>query len=103
MNKRSQQCQHEFAAALQTLRILVKEVGGNYLATLQSDIARVERTLGDDTEDGGETPDRHRIADMRRMLRLIGELDLKPHKGRRRDLKALDKLIGELNDTVEEW
>jgi hypothetical protein len=37
------------------------------------------------------------------MTALIGELDLKPHKGRRRDLKALDKLIGKLTETVEEW
>ena len=102
MTKNISQRQHETAAALQTLRILVKEVGGNYLAGLQADIARVERAVAHACDET-ETPGHRRAADMRRMLRLIGELDLKPHKGRRRDLKALDELIGKLDNLVEEW
>jgi hypothetical protein len=97
MNARFHQRQREMSASLQTLRIVVKEVGGNYLAGLQAEIARVDRALAD------AEPVPGRIAELRRMTALIGELDLKPHKGRRRDLKALDKLIGKLNETVEEW
>jgi hypothetical protein len=37
------------------------------------------------------------------MLRLINKLDVKPQKGRRRDLKTLDKLIEKLTDTVDTW
>jgi len=39
--------QQDLIAALGTLRHLVKEVGGNYLAGLQSDVAAVERAPGD--------------------------------------------------------
>lgn len=97
MNARFHRRQRELSAALQTLRILVKEVGGNYLAGLQADIVRVERALAD-TE---ATP--QRMAELRRMAALIDALDLKPRKGRQRDLKALDKLIERLTETVEEW
>ena len=97
MNKRYLQRQRELSAALKTLRVLVRETGGNYLAGLQADIARVDRSLAD------AAPDTRRLAELQRMLRGIAALDLKPHKGRRRDLKALDKLIGQLTDIVEEW
>ena len=97
MNARFHSRQRELSASLQTLRVLVKEVGGNYLAGLQADIARVDRTLAD------TAPNPKRMAELRRMIIAIEALDLKPHKGRRRDLKALDKLIGRLTDAVEEW
>ena len=35
----------ELADALHTLRLLVREVGGNYLASLQSDVARIEQVV----------------------------------------------------------
>ncbi|MBM3860966.1 MAG: hypothetical protein FJ395_15145 [Verrucomicrobia bacterium] len=97
MNATFHKRQRELAAALRTLRILVKEVGGNYLAGLQADIARVDRLQAD------LEPDARRAAELQRMIRRINELDLKPHKGRRRDLKALDKLIEQLTATVEDW
>jgi Fe-S-cluster formation regulator IscX/YfhJ len=97
MKTRFIQRQRELSAELKTLRVLVKEVGGNYLAGLQADIARVDRALAD------VDPNQRRMAELRRMLVSIEQLDLKPHKGRRRDLKALDKLIGQLTEIVEEW
>ncbi len=87
----------ELAASLQTLRLLVREVGANYLASLQADIALVQRALGH------ASPDRQRRTDRRRMQKWIAELDVKPAKGRRRDLKQLDKLIARLTATVENW
>lgn len=97
MNARFHNRQRELAAALQALRVLVKEVGGNYLAGLQADIARVDRMQAD------LEPCARRAAELQRMILWINELDLKPHKGRRRDLKALDKLIEQLTETVEDW
>lgn len=97
MSRSFAQQKQELSAALQTLRLLVREVGGNYLAGLQADIARLDRMLAD------LEPSRGRAAELRRMIRWITDLDLKPHKGRRRDLKALDKVIGRLAETVENW
>ncbi|MCX7887352.1 MAG: hypothetical protein N3B01_08905 [Verrucomicrobiae bacterium] len=91
------QRQRELSAALQTLRILVREVGGNYLAGLQADIARVDRLVAE------LEPSRQRAAELQRMIRWIAELDLNPHKGRRRDLKTLEKVVSRIAKAAENW
>jgi hypothetical protein len=105
MNKaqyaRQEKARQELLASLHSLRILVKEVGGNYLAGLQADVARVEKAARDFRND--ETSDAKQAAHMAGMLKLIHKLDIKPQKGRRRDLKTLDKVIEKLNDTVDTW
>lgn len=90
--------QRDLADALQTLRFLVKEVGGCYLARLQSDIAHVQqivRTM--------EKIDSKHHRQMTNLLKTITDLDIKPQKGRRRDLKELGRLITKLSDTVDDW
>jgi hypothetical protein len=37
------------------------------------------------------------------MITLCRTLDIKPEKGRRKDLKKIDSLIDELNLMVENW
>ena len=101
MKTKLAQQQRELTAALQTVRVLLKEIGGNYLAVLQSDLARVARVVAAAQET--DTPDHQRLADAQRMLRAIGKLDVKPEKGRRRDVKELDELIKHLNEITEEW
>jgi len=93
--------QQDLIAALGTLRQLVKEVGGNYLANLQADVAAVERAVRQAGD--GELPRRKQIDDFRTMLKAINGLNLKPQKGRRRDLKRLDRIIANLSDTAGEW
>ena len=43
------------------------------------------------------------IRDLRDMITLCRTLDIKPEKGRRKDLKKIDSLIDELNLMVENW
>ena len=43
MNTAFTQTHRELLAALSALRMLVKEVGGNYLAGLQSEAARIQQ------------------------------------------------------------
>jgi hypothetical protein len=94
---KQEEIQDEFTSALHTMRLLVKEVGGNYLAGLQADVARAEHAAGQSKASTKQ------LAQMAGIVRLINQLDVKPQKGRRRDLKALDKLIGKINDTVDSW
>jgi hypothetical protein len=98
---KQEKAREEFLAALHAVRLLVKEVGGNYIAELQADLARVERAARQFRND--DTSDAKQAVQMAGMVKLIGKLDVKPQKGRRRDLKALDKLIAKLNDTVDTW
>jgi len=87
----------ELAATLRSLRLVAKEIGQNYVASLQADIARLERLLAARAH---EPP---RPAELRRLLRLVNTLEVKPHKGRRRDLKAIDKLVSRLGGQMEDW
>ena len=43
------------------------------------------------------------IRDLRDMITLCRTLDIKPEKGRRKDLKKIDSIIDELNLMVENW
>src|ERR1700740_2827293 len=43
------------------------------------------------------------ISHLRDMITLCRTLDIKPEKGRRKDLKKIDSLIDELNLMVENW
>lgn len=91
----------DLVAALGTLRQLVKEVGGNYLASLQSDVAAVEQAVRH--AGAGELPNRKQLGQFRTMLKAINDLDVKPEKGRRRDLRKLDRVISKLSDTTGDW
>jgi hypothetical protein len=85
----------ELTDSLHTLRLLVREVGGNYLASLQSEVARLEQLV--------KSADHATGKQIAAMLRAIAALDIKPQKGRRRDLKELDRLISKLSDTIDTW
>ena len=43
------------------------------------------------------------IRDLRDMITLCRTLDIKPEKGRRKDLKKIDSLIDELHLMVDNW
>lgn len=92
------QTQSELADALQALRALIKEVGGNYLAGLQSDVARLQQLVKT-----AEKADRKHLNQMAGLLKAIANLDVKPEKGRRRDLKELDRLVSKLSDAADNW
>ena len=93
--------QADLAASLHTLRLVVREVGLNYIAGLQSEVAHLEQTVRLLRE--GEAPDRQTLNQLTRMLQWINTLEVKPQKGRRRDLKELDRLIRKLNGQAENW
>jgi hypothetical protein len=91
-----QHTQQDLLAALSSLRHLIREVGGNYLAGLQADVAAVERAVR-------QLEDEKTRADLQVMLGAIQNIDVKPQKGRRRDLKELDKVVTKLADTTGGW
>ena len=93
--------QDDLAAGLHALRLVVKEVGMNYIASLQSDVAHLEQTVRLLRE--GDVPDRTTLNQLAMMLKWINTLEVKPQKGRRRDLKELDRLIRKLTGLSENW
>ena len=101
MKLKTQRARQDLLASLGSLRQLVKEVGGNYLAGLQADVAAVERATRQVRSD--EAPNRKQLAQFQAMLNAINALDVKPQKGRRRDLKELDRVISKLSDMASNW
>jgi hypothetical protein len=85
---------------LRHLRTLLREVAANYISALEADIEQVVEALG--AADQRPMKDSQiRRAEFRNMLDRIRALRVKPQKGRRRDMKRMDKLIGELAEWAD--
>jgi hypothetical protein len=80
---------------------LLDEVARNYLARLHREIAELVRALERKQEEPGFS--RGEFKDLHAMLKRMAHLQINPEKGRRKDLKKIDALIGELQDKVERW
>ena len=98
---KSQTAQRDLIAALSVLRQLTKEVGGNYLANLQADVTSVEGDVREAASGG--LLDRKKLSQFRTMLKLMNELDVKPQKGRRRDLKQIERTVFKLVNMASDW
>ena len=68
------------------LRKTFRELVGAYSTGVESEIAHL-----------------HAINDLRAMLMKLRSLDVKPAKGRRRDLKRVENMVGELSAISDRW
>ncbi len=80
---------------------LLDEVARNYLARLHREIGDLTRTL--EKKQAGAGFNRGELKDLRDLLECIARLQIDPERGRRKDLKRIDALIGELQSTIERW
>lgn len=90
----------ELKASLKNVRLLVKEVGYNYLSGLQAEITKIEEDIRY-LELKGVSSKKH-LGCYRKMLKLTGTLKVKPSKGRRKDLKQIDQCIQELKSHAQD-
>jgi hypothetical protein len=77
---------------------LLDEVSRNYVARLHREIVELTRALESAARDGNL-----RDKDLRAILKKIEHLQIDPERGRRKDLKKIDTLIGEVQLIVEAW
>ena len=80
---------------------LLDEVGRNYLARLRREITELVRCL--EKKQAGPGFTRRELKDLRNAMKQIAHLQINPERGRRKDLKKIDSLIGELQSTIERW
>jgi hypothetical protein len=80
---------------------LLDEVARNYVARLHREIAELIRVLEKKQAEPELT--RRELKGLHEMLKRIALLQINPERGRRKDLKKIDALIGELQATVERW
>ena len=96
--------QQEIAERLVMLRAEFREAVANYSVNVQGLLAQLADALRE--EDSAELPSAERKVRVRALRQAIDELnalDLKPDKGRRRDLKRVEGFAVGLSDTIAEW
>jgi hypothetical protein len=89
------------AEELDFLRKTMRDTVSVYAQRLDDDVVRVREAVI--TQANNPKLAASRIRDLRDMLTLCRTLDVKPEKGRRKDLKKIDLLIGELSAMAKEW
>ena len=92
------------AVAQQQLHLmngLLDEVARNYVARLHREIAELVEAI--EKKQAGPEFTARELKDMRSMLHEVSQVQINPERGRRKDLKKIDALIGELQSIIERW
>jgi hypothetical protein len=95
--------QAHIAEHLVVLRAEFQETVASYSVRVQGMLSQAGDLLLDDTGKLSATDRKHRERGLRRIVEALEALDLKPAKGRRRDLKAVERFATQLGDEVAEW
>ncbi|HEV8636479.1 MAG TPA: hypothetical protein VG370_19835 [Chloroflexota bacterium] len=96
--------QGQLAERLVALRGQFQEAAASYSVHVQGMLADVGDTLAaDDPSRLGSAELSTRAEALRRVLREVEQLSLKPSKGRRRDLKAIQRIAEHVSEVVAEW
>jgi len=90
------------AEELTFLRKTFRDLVGAYATQLESDIAHLHAAVQQDGETKKKLPG-SRASDLRDMLMMLRSLEVKPAKGKRRDLKKVETLVEELQVIVDRW
>jgi hypothetical protein len=72
-----------------------------YAGRIEEEIALVQTSVGKLT--GPKKIPAAKLRDLRDMLTLLRKFSIKPEKGRRKDLKKIDALVGDLSMLIEQW
>ena len=92
----TQTAKKELLAQLQHLRTEVKEISRLYVANLQRDIVQLIDFLNEDQTAGKNVNARSRNAVLSRMKETIDNINVKPEKGRRKDLRRIEQAVRSL-------
>jgi len=83
------------------LRRTFREVLSHYSASIEGEIAHIANLVTNEGEEKKTV--KERAHELRDILMLLRSLDVKPDKGRRRDLKKIETLLEDLRTIVERW
>jgi hypothetical protein len=89
------------AEELEGLRGTLRGTVESYLARLDAEIVQVSEAVEKEATKKKVSTARQR--DLRDMLMLLRNASLKAEKGRRKDLKKIDGLVGDLAMLTENW
>ena len=89
------------AEELDFLRKSFRECVNVYATRIEAELMQIRATVLEQTKNP-KLPQGH-IRDLRDMITLCRTLDIKPEKGRRKDLKKIDTVVEELHLMVQSW
>ena len=95
--------QTQIADRLVTLRAEFQEAVASYSVRVQGQLSQAGDLLTDESSKTSSAEGKRRARALRRVLEALNLLDLKPAKGRRRDLKAIETFATQLGDEVAQW
>lgn len=72
-----------------------------YASRLETEIEQVRTTVLAETKRKKIAP--AKLRDLRDMLTLLRKFSINPEKGRRKDIKKVDVLVGDLTLLIENW
>ncbi len=86
---------------LESLRASSRAAIEAYAARLDTEIEEVRTKIEGDQNRKKIAP--AKLRDLRDMLTVLRKFSISPEKGRRKDLKKLDSLVGDLTMLTEKW
>ena len=90
------------AEELTFLRKTFRDLIGTYSSQIEGEIAHIQAAVDADGNSKKKLPG-SRASDLRDMLMLLRSLEVKPVKGKRRDLKKMELLVEELRMIADRW
>lgn len=90
------------AEELAFLRKTFRELVGTYASQLEAEITQLHASVVAEAASRKKLPG-SRTSDLRDILMLLRSLEVKPAKGRRRDLKKIETLVEDLRAIVDRW
>ena len=90
------------AEELAFLRKSFRDLVTAYASQIEAEITQLHSTVNAGAESKRKLP-ASRAHDLRDMLMLLRSLEIKPAKGKRRDLKKVENLVEELRTIADRW
>ncbi|MBI3415362.1 MAG: hypothetical protein HY043_08590 [Verrucomicrobia bacterium] len=89
----------ELLNRLQRLRQITRETALAYLTKIDLDLSAIVKRLTDDGKAGKRRP--LKGGTLKQMLKLAKKIDLKPAKGRRKDLRKIEKAVAQIKRRMD--
>jgi hypothetical protein len=89
------------AEELDFLRKTLRECLNAYAGRVESQLTEIRQRILEQTKN--QKASTSHLSDVRDMISLCRTLELKPEKGRRKDLKKIESTVEELHTMVQNW
>lgn len=86
---------------LEKLRTVLRETTQSYADRIDSEVLAVQETVKAQMPGTKISPSQ--LRDIRDMITLLRHTDIKTEKGRRKDLRKIDGVVGDLQMLTENW